>query len=308
MQTWNSPMVVSVFKDNGQAQKAIADLEQAGFRADQIRYSVKQGGGGIADDLERMGLPDREANFYNNEFNQGHTIVTVNTNDQQQRAYDILMRDGGYDANMGDVRGQNAGPYAANAATTAANYGATANTSPAGARDINQGGTQDIKLREEELQATKERVQAGEVDIRKDVVTEQKTINVPVTHEEVVIERHPVTGQPQASTTPIDQNAEQTIRIPVTEEKVDVEKETVVTGEVSVGKRAVQETEQFTDTVRREELHVDRQGDVDIEGNLPNTAGNQAANPPNNAVNRAKNAVNPNNPKKRNNPNNPSNR
>ncbi|HEU0002049.1 MAG TPA: hypothetical protein VFQ36_14200 [Ktedonobacteraceae bacterium] len=147
MKTWNSPMVVSVFKDNGQAQQAIADLEQAGFRADQIRYSVKRGGGGIADDLQRMGIPDREANFYNNEFDQGHTIVTVNTNDHQQHAYDILMRDGGYDANMGDVRGQNAGPYAA---TTAANYGTTAN--------VNQTETRDIPLREEQLQAGKENV------------------------------------------------------------------------------------------------------------------------------------------------------
>lgn len=293
MQTGNSPMVVSVFKDNAQAQKAIADLEQAGFRTDQIRYSVKRGGGGIADDLQRMGLPSREANFYNNEFEQGHTIVTVNTNDRQQQASAILMRDGGYDANMGDVRGQNAGPYAA---TTAANYGTTANTNPA--------GTRDIELREEQLRATKQKVQAGEVDIHKEVVSEQKTIDVPVTREEVVIERHPYTGQqPQTAAGPIDQNAEQTIRIPVSEEKVNVEKETVVTGEVTVGKRPVEETEHFTDTVRKEELRVERQGDVDVEGNVANIAANQAQN----AVNQAKNAENPNKPKKPGNPNNPNN-
>lgn len=275
MQTWNRPMVVSVFRDNAQAQKAIADLEQAGFRADQIRYSVKQSGGGIADDLTRMGLPDREASFYDNEFNQGHTIVTVNTDDQQQRAYDILMRDGGYDANMGDVRGQNAGPYAA---TNPANYGATANTNPMGARDISAGSrnvntdqveTQSVPLREEQLRATKENI-PGEVDIHKDVVTEQKSINVPVSHEEVVIERRPVSDQGQASTTPIDENADQAIRIPVNQEQVNVEKETVVTGEVNVGKRVVQENKEFSDSVRREELQVDRQGDVNIEGNLPN--------------------------------------
>ncbi len=137
MQTGNSPLVVSVFKDNAQAQKAITDLEHAGFSANQIRYSVKRGGGGIADDLRRMGLPEREANFYNNEFEQGRTVVTVDTGDRQQEVYTILMRDGGYDANMGDVRGQVGGPYATTT-TTVADYSTTASTNPATTYDSNE--------------------------------------------------------------------------------------------------------------------------------------------------------------------------
>src|SRR5215211_5275790 len=49
-----------------------------------------------------------------------------------------------------------------------------------------------LQLREEELLATKERVKAGEVRVRKDVVTEEKSVEVPVTREEAVVERHPV--------------------------------------------------------------------------------------------------------------------
>ena len=48
-----------------------------------------------------------------------------------------------------------------------------------------------VELREEELRARKETVEAGELRVRKDVVTEQRTMDVPVTHEEAVVERHP---------------------------------------------------------------------------------------------------------------------
>lgn len=40
----------------------------------------------------------------------------------------------------------------------------------------------------------------------------------------------------------------------------------MVTGEVSIGKRAVQETQQVTDTVKKEEARVEQQGDAPIHG------------------------------------------
>ena len=54
--------------------------------------------------------------------------------------------------------------------------------------------------------------------------------------------------------------------IPVREEQVPVEKQPVVREEVSLGKRPVQETKRVSDTVRSEEAHVEREGDVDIQG------------------------------------------
>lgn len=116
-----------------------------------------------------------------------------------------------------------------------------------------------IELREERLRAVKETREAGAVTIHKEVVAEQQTIDVPVTHEEVVIERHPVTGRP-ASGEAIREGEE--IRVPVEAEQARLEKETVVTEEVQVGKRPVTETEHLTGTVRREELRVDKEGDV----------------------------------------------
>ena len=233
-------MVVGIFTDDAQAQQAMDELQQAGFKNSQIRYSVRKGGSGITDSLENLGLPEEEATFYNSEFEAGRTVVTVNTNDRQQDAYDILRRYGAYDFNSRS--GQTVG------------YGSNIDN-----------GTQDqqrVQLREEELLARKQAVQTGEVGIRKEVVTEQQTINVPTTREEVVIERRPASGQP--SDTPIGEG--ETYRIPVREEQVTVEKQPVVREEVSLGKRQVQETQQVSDTVKREEARIERQGDVNVQG------------------------------------------
>jgi uncharacterized protein (TIGR02271 family) len=90
------------------------------------------------------------------------------------------------------------------------------------------------------------------------VVTEQESIPVPVSHEEVVVERRPASGRASAS----DLRPGQEIRIPVHGEKVHVEKENVVKEEVSVGKRRVQDTENVSGTVRKEKVCVEEEGDV----------------------------------------------
>lgn len=262
MTTFNRSFVIAVFQDNNQAQQAIQDLLNSGFSRDQIRYSVRQGGGGITDDLVNMGIPQQEANYYNDQFQQGSTVVTVNTRDQQQQAHDILMRDGGTDFNSSQGQTSNYGAYSAGTAATAATAATTANTTNAPTAPTGEQ-VQNIELRGEQLQPQTRWQQAGEVELRKNVVSEQQTVDVPVTHEEVYIQRQAVSGQP--SDTPIGDDGE-TIRVPVGEEQVDVNKQTVVTGEVAVGKRQVQETQQYTDTVRHEELDVDQQGDVNVQG------------------------------------------
>jgi uncharacterized protein (TIGR02271 family) len=130
-------------------------------------------------------------------------------------------------------------------------------------------GERIVELREEELRATKRPVETGEVRVGKEVVTRQETLDVPVTREEVVVARHPV--EPRPSNRPVGQ--EQTIEVPVREERVEVEKQPVVYEEVEVGKRQVQETEQVSGTVRREEVRVEREGDVDVRTGGTGAAG-----------------------------------
>jgi uncharacterized protein (TIGR02271 family) len=124
-------------------------------------------------------------------------------------------------------------------------------------------GEQTLELREEELSARKHSVQTGQVEVAKEVVSEQRTIDVPVTHEEVTIERRAVDHQPSDS--PI-RDTDATISIPVREEQVTADKRAVVYEEVNIGKRAVQDTEHVSETVRREQAVVDKEGAVKIEG------------------------------------------
>jgi len=121
---------------------------------------------------------------------------------------------------------------------------------------------QVVQAHEEQLQVHKQPVQTGEVKIRKEVHTEQKTLQVPVKKEEIVVERHAVSGKRAASS---DINATEEIRIPVSEEQVHLEKNTVVTEEVAVGKQQVQDTEQVSGSVRKEKIKVEKQGDVDVK-------------------------------------------
>ncbi len=119
-----------------------------------------------------------------------------------------------------------------------------------------------LQLREEELIPRKRTVQTGEVRLETEVVEEQRTVEVPVTREEVYVERHAVDRRPAER--PISEQGE-TITVPVSEDEVTVEKRAVVYEEVEVGKRAVQETESVDATVRREEVRVDDQGNL-LEG------------------------------------------
>lgn len=113
-----------------------------------------------------------------------------------------------------------------------------------------------MRLHEERLHVDKEQVKTGEVNIGKHVVEEERTVDVPVEHEEVYVERRPVDeNATDASDKGFNEN--DNINIPVSEERVNVSKNDVVSEEIVVGKRTVEDTETVHDTVRREEADID---------------------------------------------------
>jgi uncharacterized protein (TIGR02271 family) len=128
---------------------------------------------------------------------------------------------------------------------------------------------QSLELREEQLDVNKQRVQTGEVEVKKDVVDEQKTVNVPVTHEEVYVERRSVDNTDPGTTTPIG-DAE-TIHVPIVEEKVEVTKKPVVAEELVIGKKQVTETQQVTENIKREEAKVTKEGDASVNETTTNS-------------------------------------
>jgi uncharacterized protein (TIGR02271 family) len=112
----------------------------------------------------------------------------------------------------------------------------------------------------------------GEVRVRKKIITEEKTITVPVIREELVVERLPVTNTADQSDLQSDQsmgkvveiNEGETIRIPLRAEQVTIVKQPVVIEEVVLSKRQLQETQHVSDVVQREEAYFEREGNVPV--------------------------------------------
>jgi len=216
---------------------------------------------GVAGALIGLGIPEHEAQYYENEFQQGRVLVTVKANGRYDEAWAILQRHGAYNVN---TAGSAHAACTSHAVTGTATATAAQATGTAAAGAVRAGGGQRVEVREEQLQAHKRPVEAGEVRVRKEVHTEQQTVNVPVTREEVIVERHPASGRPTSG----DIRPGEEIRVPVKEERVEVTKQPVVKEEVTVGKRVVHETEPVSGTVRKEEVKVEREGDVNVRGDI----------------------------------------
>jgi uncharacterized protein (TIGR02271 family) len=120
-----------------------------------------------------------------------------------------------------------------------------------------------VPLREEELAVRKQSVETGRVSIGTDVVEEQQSLEVPVTREELTIDRHPVERRPADE--PVGANSD-AVQLPLHADQISVEKEPVVYQEVNVGKRAVQQTQRVDDTVRKEVMDLDATDNVVVDG------------------------------------------
>src|SRR3990170_577109 len=110
-----------------------------------------------------------------------------------------------------------------------------------------------VQRTEEELRAGTREREAGQVNVRKRVRTDREQISVPTRHEEVSVERVPVEGR-EASEAEIGDDE---VVMPVTEEEVVVEKRPVAKEEIRVRKDAVQDEEVVEEDVRKEEVDVD---------------------------------------------------
>ncbi|MDQ6774953.1 MAG: YsnF/AvaK domain-containing protein [Actinomycetota bacterium] len=125
-----------------------------------------------------------------------------------------------------------------------------------------EGENITVPVVEERLKAGVRETEAGKFRLSKRVVEERKTIDVPVEHEEVYVTETAVTRRP-ATAEELKMRGRD-IEVPMRDQEVVTSKEARVTGEVDVRKEMAQETERVTDTVRREEVHVEDPRDPHI--------------------------------------------
>ena len=124
------------------------------------------------------------------------------------------------------------------------------------------GRTEDIAIpvHKEELDVIKRETQAGEVRVRKDVIEEEKVMEVPVRRERVRVERRDVSPDRPAVNASFQ---EETVIVPLRAEEVEVQKRTVVDEEVIIHKDSIEEERRVAESVRREDVTVRTDGDVE---------------------------------------------
>ena len=101
------------------------------------------------------------------------------------------------------------------------------------------------------------RIRTSEVTITKEPVTETRTVEVPVTHEEVIVERRAASGISTAVETGMPIESRTDVKVPITSEELDVTKRPYVKEEVVVSKEPVTETRTISDTVRSERVNTE---------------------------------------------------
>src|SRR5215212_6596830 len=111
-----------------------------------------------------------------------------------------------------------------------------------------------VPLIEERLNVSK-RTSTTQYTITKEPVAEKKTIEVPVTYEELVVEKRlPKDSSSPSTQGPVKSKTE--IKVPLNREEVEVTKERFVKEEVVVRKKPVTETRTVSDTVTKERINT----------------------------------------------------
>ncbi|MBV9092415.1 MAG: PRC and DUF2382 domain-containing protein [Streptosporangiaceae bacterium] len=128
-------------------------------------------------------------------------------------------------------------------------------TAGAQGRDVSGPTTDDAMTRSEErLHVGTENVAAGRARLRKYVVTENVTQTVPVSHEEVRIEREPITEANRDAALSGPDISEEEHEVTLHAERPVVEKEAVPVERVRLSTETVTEQHEVSEQVRKEQI------------------------------------------------------
>lgn len=161
----------------------------------------------------------------------------------------------------GPVGAAGAGAGAGLAGAGAADAAASAGTDTNSTEEPTASSNDNTLIRNEEhLNVGTERVETGEARLRKYVVTETETVEVPVSHEEVRVERTPISAEEaeaQAKSGGLDANRSEDASVTLHEERPVVNKETIPAEKVNLSTEEVSDTERVTEEVRKEQIDAD---------------------------------------------------
>ena len=238
--------IVAIYDTAAHAEAAAADLRSADLPGAGISLHAGSAASATATTTQPArqqgfwaslfgGEPDHDTAVYDRSMSSGSTVVSVRTPDmhvarimqilESHHPIDIDEREAGYGLNQTRATGS----------TAAAD-----------------GGT--IQLAEESLVVGKRVVNRGGTRIRRYVVEVPVEEQVTLHDETVVVDRRPVTdGRPAT-----DSFSDKTLELQATAEEAVVGKTSRVVEEVALRREATDRVETIRDTVRKEEIEVEK--------------------------------------------------
>ncbi|MEM8830858.1 MAG: DUF2382 domain-containing protein, partial [Cyanobacteria bacterium P01_G01_bin.19] len=193
--------------------------------------------------------PEEKAKIYSDRVEKGSFLVMVTgTGYEMDRAATIMRQHGVEEFDIYDMPG----------------------TTPTTVADVDEDirtrtyidDASKIRLYEERLMVNKQRERTGAVAVGKRVETDTAEVAVPIEKERIVVERIDATDKTAVTPGTTDFAGGEVARMEVYGETADIEKQAFVREEVSVRKEVETDTVEAKETVRREELDIEAEGDV----------------------------------------------
>jgi uncharacterized protein (TIGR02271 family) len=247
--------IVAAYDTTAHADAAVRDLEAANVPADAISQHRGDAGSATSAPVREQGFwaslfggePDHDTSVYDRSIESGSSVVTVRVSDEDfGRVCAILETHHPIELD------ERAAQYGATETTTTRSVAPPVmdTTSRPG-----ETGSDTMQLAEETLAVGKRAVSGGTTRIRRYVVETPVEEQVALRSERVTMERRPVTdGRSLGDANFTDKVVEMT----ETSEEAVVSKTAHVTEEVSLRKDVTEHVETVKDTVRRDEVEIEK--------------------------------------------------
>ena len=286
-----SSTITAMFDSRSDAEAAKARLESANVDAEHVHIHDKTSSGhreqgysthedrGVWDSIKNAFLPDEDRHTYEEGLRRGGVLLTADVDDDRvDEAVRVLEGAGSIDIDDRSSQWRSSGwDYAAPAAGvgTGAAHGAFGSNAPAiGGGDDRAmgevGSTNHVgsSEREEVIPVVEEQLVVGKRDVNRGGVRVRSYVTETPVHEQIRLRNERVNVERRSVDLPLsaadgDAFRERSIDMTATGEEAVVGKNARVVEEVVVSKTAEEHVENIDDTVRKTDVEVDRDSDVD---------------------------------------------
>lgn len=271
-----SSTITALFDDRADAEAAKERLKAASVDVDHIHLHDKSSTGfsdksysthqdrGFWDSIKNAFVPDEDRHTYEEGVRRGGTLLTADVDDSNvDEAVRILEQANTVDIDDRSSQWRSSGwDYAGTSTSERSAFGGFGtDTTERDTLGTTGGREEVIPIVEENLVVGKRDVDRGGVRVRSYVTETPVSEQISLRNERVDVQRRAV-DQP-LSAADGDAFRERTIAMTATGEEAVVGKNARVVEEVVVSKTADERVETVSDTVRRTDVEIDRDSDVD---------------------------------------------